>query len=120
MHASAPRLPQSPGSVLIALLVSLYGAAILLLSMRAAMPPLVFALIAAALFVLLTLGARRLRGVGIPIRVSPGAFSLRAFGLGALFCLLSMLLYWAAYFPGGVSSDTLMQWGQAHQFRFDD
>lgn len=120
MHAPAPRLPQSPGGALITLLVSLYGAAVLLLSMRAAMPPLAVALIAAALFALLTMGARRLRGVGVPIFSEAGAFSLRAFGLGAGLCLLSMLLHWAAYFPGGVSSDTLMQWGQAHQFRFDD
>lgn len=120
MHVSAPRLPQTLGSALIALLVSLYGAVVLLLSVRAVVPPLAFALAAAVLFALLAFSARRLRGRGIPIPPEPGVLSPRAFGLGAIFCMLSMLTYWAAYFPGGVSSDTLMQWGQAHQFRFDD
>lgn len=120
MNSSALRPLKTAGSALIALLVALYCAIVLLLSIRYTVSPLVFAMIVAAFFALLTLGSRHLQGAGLRIPAQPGKLALRAFFFGAGLCLLSMLIYFAAYFPGGVSSDTLMQWEQAHQMRFDD
>ncbi|MDO5377532.1 MAG: hypothetical protein Q4G52_04275 [Clostridia bacterium] len=120
MNASALRPLKTAGSALIALLVALYCAIVLLLSIRAILSPLVFAMIVAAFFALIAWGARLLYGAGLRIPAQPDKLAPRAFCFGAGLCLLSMLCYWVAYYPGGVSSDTLMQWEQAHQLRFDD
>ena len=120
MNSSASRPLQGAGHAVIALLVALYGAMVLVLSLGRAVSLAMFALIAAALLALLLLLSRRLRGVGLSIAETPQPLSPRAFALGAGLCFASMLVYLIAYFPGGVSSDTLMQWEEAHLLRFFD
>ena len=120
MNSRSSRPLRRPGHAVIALLVALYGAAVLVLCARRAVSLPVFALLAAALLALLLLLSRRLRGVRLNIATTPQPLSPRAFALGAGLCFASMLLYLAAYFPGGVSSDTLMQWDDAHRFYFHD
>lgn len=120
MNHAASRPLQGAGHTVIAVLVALYGAMVLALSLGRAMPAAVFALIAAALLALLLLLSRRLRDAGLSIADAPQPLSPRAFAFGAGLCLASMLVYLVAYFPGGVSSDTLMQWEEAHLLRFYD
>lgn len=120
MNVSASRPLKGAGHVVMALLVALYGAMVLVLSLGRAVSLPAFALIAAAMLALLLLLSHRLGGVGFSIADTPQPLSPRAFALGAGLCLASMLLYFIAYYPGGVSSDTLMQWEDAHLFRFYD
>lgn len=118
MNISASRPLRSAGHAVIALLVALYGAMVLVLSLGHTVSLPVFALIAAAMLALLLLLSRRLRGAGFSVAETP--LSPRAFAFGAALCFASMLVYFIAYFPGGVSSDTLMQWEEAHLMRFHD
>lgn len=120
MNSAVSRPLKGPGHAVMALLVALYGAMVLVLSLRRAVSLPVFALIAAALLVLLLLLSRRLRGVSFHIAEKSQPLSPRAFALGAGLCFASMLCFFIAYFPGGVSSDTLMQWEEAHVRRFYD
>lgn len=120
MNRSASRPLQGAGHAVIVLLVALYSAMVLVLSLGRAVSLPVFALIAAALLALLLLLSRRLRGAGFSVAETPQPLSPRAFAFGAGLCFASMLLYFIAYYPGGVSSDTLMQWEDAHLFRFHD
>lgn len=120
MNVSASRPLKGAGHAVIALLVALYGAMVLVLSLGHTVSLPVFALIAAAMLALLLLLSRRLRGAGFSIAEMPQPLSPRAFAFGAGLCFASMLVYFVAYFPGGVSTDTLMQWEEAHLMRFHD
>ncbi len=98
-------------SVLLCLPVSLYLSLVcLLLSHRAVQLPVYFTL-SAGFYLLLRLGSIRLTDPFRPQEVSSPAprFCLSVF----LLCLGALALYFAAYYPGGLSSDTWYQWRQA-------
>ncbi|MBR5287904.1 MAG: hypothetical protein IKU34_04845 [Clostridia bacterium] len=93
-------------------LVGLYGAAVLtLMCGRIAALPL--CLLAGGGFAagLALLGAKN-KPTGFAAPASPHPFSARVFLAAAGFSLLVSCVYLFAYFPGGVSSDTVTQWQQ--------
>ena len=100
-----------PAAILLCLPVSLYLALVCLLLAHRPIPlPLFFAL-AAGFYLLLRLGGLRLPDPFLPRGDSAPAprFCAPVF----LTCLLVLALYFAAYYPGGLSSDTWYQWRQA-------
>lgn len=101
-------------------LVALYGSFILVLALCRTMQPALFMLLSVALFALLILLSRRTSILGIDAPAQADPFPWRMFALAAGLCMLTLLIYLVGYFPGGFSSDTLSQWKQIHEVRFDD
>ena len=99
-------------SVLLCLPVSLYLALVCLLLSHRAFPAPVFFLLSAGFYILLRFAGTRLPEPDCSRRSSASAprFCLSVF----LACLAVLALYFAAYYPGGLSSDTWYQWRQAH------
>lgn len=100
------------------LLVALYAAALCLLCIP--MPAAAALLIAAAVFALLMLLARRMPQTAPAAPETADALPRGLFAAAAGFCFSVLLIYLAAYFPGGLSSDSIMQWHQQKLFEFSD
>lgn len=101
-------------------LVAAYTALIVLLTCGRTMPIPVFVLLSAACFAMLKLLARRFSGLSMHAAEKADPFPIRVFLAAALLCMLSFGVYMAGFFPGGLSSDTVIQWVQAHTPAFDD
>ena len=97
---------------LMCLLVALYTAMLAVLMRTASMPLPMFFLIAAGVFLLSMLLARRLGGMGFALSAEPTPADRRVFLAAAGFCLLVQLCYLIGFYPGGFSSDTGYQWRQ--------
>lgn len=103
------------------LLVALFGALVLTLMRGDTMPLPAFFALTAGLYALMTLLARRLRGTGIQAPAEADAPDRRLFAAAAGLSFAVSLCYLAAFFPGGVSSDTVTQLYQATgQLPLDD
>lgn len=112
--------PSSLAHGLMTALVALYGAVIVALSLRRAIALPLFLALAALFFAALMILARRCERFAFSILQTPDRLSLRVFFAASALCLLSMGLYLAGYYPGGFSSDTLIQWVQVHTPVFED
>lgn len=106
--------------MLLCALVALYSACVIVLWQKTPMSPALFALLCIACFALLCTLARGLGGAEIAVPQTPDALSARAFCSCALFCLSVMGVYFIAYYPGGISSDTISQWRQTQTLVLDD
>lgn len=115
-----PALAARAGHALMCAAAALYFAMILVLSLGRTLPWAAFALIAALFFALLMLLARRFEGRGFSLPPQPDQTSPRVFLAAFCLCLFVMALYLLAFWPGGYSSDTVIQWVQAHTPAFDD
>lgn len=99
-------------SILLCLPVSLYLTLVCLLLTHRAFPILFFLALTAAFYVLLRLASMWLPEIVSHENppVSNPQFCFPVF----LACFVVLALYFAAYYPGGLSSDTWYQWRQAH------
>ena len=102
-------------SIFLAFPVSLYLAFLCLLLTHHSLPIPIFIIISIVFYVLL-----RITGTFLGPKVSfnleprPSGPAAHSFVYAFLSCFLVLLLYLAAYFPGGISSDTCYQWWQIH------
>ena len=120
MPVIKPSAPARAAHALMCAAVALYGAMILVLSLGHTLPLPLFFLIAAALFALLMLLARRVPAPGVALPVRPDAASPRVFFAAFALCLSVMLVYLLGFYPGGLSSDSVIQWVQVHTPAYDD
>ena len=99
-------------SILLCVPVSLYLALVCLLMKHRALPVPLFLALSAGFYALLRLLGKQIGGWAPHTKraPSPPRFCAPVF----LVCLAVLALYFAAYYPGGLSSDTLYQWKQAH------
>ncbi len=111
---------QAPAYLFMCALVALYTAAVAVLMTRAPIALPLFALLSAGIFLILLAAARASTRLRIALPDSPGRFPLRTFTLSAGLCLLIMGLYLVGYYPGGYSSDSVIQWFQLSSLNFQD
>jgi hypothetical protein len=121
LRQALPQGKAAPAAYLImCALVALYVCALFVLYARRPLPSFVFALLSALLFLLLLFAAAAVRAVHLPIAASPRPLSRGVFALSAAFCAAVMGFYLLAYYPGGISSDTISQWKQVQTRVLDD
>ena len=105
---------------LMCLLVATYAAVLLQLCIVRLLPAGTLAAAAAFLFLLLLLLSRRLKNVGITCCSTPAKLPMKPFLLSAALCFSVLLIYLAAYYPGGLSSDSITQWHEAKTMSVSD
>lgn len=101
-------------------IVALYAACILVLSIGHTIPLAALLAAAAIIFALLLLGSRRFGAWGLSVSAEPDRLSPRVFWASAGLCALCLCVYLAGFYPGGFSSDTVIQWIQIEAFEFDN
>lgn len=111
---------QTPAFWLMCALVALYAAAVAVLITRQPMALPLFGMLCVGLFAALLTASRAGARLDIALPAAPDRFPLRTFALSAGLCLLVMALYLVGYYPGGYSSDSVIQWFQLSSLDFQD
>ena len=102
------------------ILVAFYLIFILQLSLNRLWPLWLTLAAGTLLSIVLILSSRRTENFGISLPEAPDPFSFQVFAAFFLSSSIIRLLFLLAYFPGGASSDTLIQWQQIRLGQFDD
>lgn len=104
--------PANAAYAAMCVLVTLYGAAVLMFMRKSSSQLPVFLLISGAAVLILALLSRRKKPLGLVLPEQADPLNARVFFAAAGFSLVVSLIYLFAFFPCGFSTDTAYQWEQ--------